>query len=537
MLGHRHFSKWLVIAAMAGAGMGPPATARAHANTEAQAAGWHDLTAMLPAHVGLGAPAISPDSGYVVFQADIDVDEVYELYSVPVSGSMPVKLNPPLVAGGDVREFSIAPDSSRVVYIADQAVDERNELYSVPIAGGAATLLNGALVTGGDVTDLRIDGDAGRVVYRADAQSNDVFDLYSVPIESGGNTKLNPALTTGGDVSSFDLDRTGDRVVYGADQDTNDLIELYSVPISGGMSLKLNPPLAESVLTFRIAPSAAYVMFTAVEAGASADELFGSDTTANTLRKRNYTLAPGENVLSFGISPTAEQMVYTVGTGTGGGSGTLWRASPYSGPSERLSDVPAAGFGVESYGFQFTPDGERVVYRYIGGAGQPNVLQSARIIGGPLNRATLWTASAGGLIGSEYQISPNSQWVVFNDYDAGFQARLRAVPTPGGFAENLGDAFLAAITPDSQRVIGFSPTTGFHSDVHSVQIFGGGPRNLSRVAANEHATYVVLSPNGQWVVYMVQQLTSGLAAGTQLRASDGTEAPVVYPLYLPGVGR
>jgi Tol biopolymer transport system component len=514
---------------VAGAGWGRPAA------TAAQAAGWHNLTAMVPAQVTFGAPIISPDSGYVVFEADMDMDDVYELYSVPISGSGPVKLNPPLVAGGDVREFAIAPDSSRVVYIADQVVDERQELYSVPIAGGVATPLNGALVTGGDVTDLRIDGDTGRVVYRADAQTNDVFELYSVPIASGGNTKLNPALTTGGDVATFELDSTGDRVVYRADKDTNDLIELYSVPISGGVSIKLNIPLAASVETFRIAPGAAYAMFTAVEAGASALELFGSDTAASTPRKRSYTLAPGENVLSFGISPTAEQMVYTVGTGTGGGSGTLWRASPYSGPSERLSDVPAAGFGVASSGFQFAPDGERVVYLYAGGAGQPNVLQSARIIGGPLNRATLWTASAGGLIGSEYEISPDSQWVVFNDYDAGFQATLRAVPTPGGFAENLGNASLAAITPDSQRVISFSPTSGFHSDVHSVQIFGGGQRNLSRVAENEHAFYALNSPDGEWVVFFVQQLASGLPTGAQLRASDGTEAPIIFRTHLPGV--
>jgi Tol biopolymer transport system component len=524
---HWRLAKLIMVAAMVGATWGRPAPARA------ETAGWHNLTEMLPAYVELGFPVISPDSRYVVFIADVDVDNAFELYSVPISGSVPVRLNPPLVAGGAVHEFLIAPDSSRVVYIADQVVDERNELYSVPIAGGPATPLNGALVTGGDVTNIRIDGDTGRVVYQADAQSNDVFELYSVPITSGGNTKLNGALVTGGDVGPFEIDGAGDRVVYSADQDTNDRRELYSVPISGGMPLKLNPPLAASVAAFRIAPGAAYVMFTTVEVGASAYELFGSDTTASTPRKRSHALGPGENVIGFGISPTAMQAVYTVRAGNAGGAGTLWRASPYTGPAQRLSDVAAPGFGVEGSGFQFTPNGERVVYRYQQAAGQPSLLQSARISGGPLDRATLAMAVTGGLIGSEYRISPDSQWVVFEDYDSSFQGTLRAVPTPGGFAENLGNATVVAVTPDSQRVICYGPASGFHGDVHSVQIFGGGQRNLSRVAANEHAYFATISPDGAWVVYLVQQLSPSAATGSQLRASDGTEAPVVYSTYVP----
>ncbi len=47
------------------------------------------------------------------------------------------KLNMPLPAGGSVVEFRITPDGSRVVYRADQDVDNVFELYSVPVQGGS----------------------------------------------------------------------------------------------------------------------------------------------------------------------------------------------------------------------------------------------------------------------------------------------------------------------------------------------------------------------------------------------------------------
>jgi hypothetical protein len=100
----------------------------------------------------------------------------------------------------------------------------------VPIAGGPAIKLNGPLVSGGNVGLFRIDADTGRVVYTADQQSNDVIELYSVPIGGGAFVKLNPTLVSGGDLSpfGFEIDLVSDRVVYKADQGTNDLYELYS---------------------------------------------------------------------------------------------------------------------------------------------------------------------------------------------------------------------------------------------------------------------------------------------------------------------
>src|SRR5262249_13659527 len=85
---------------------------------------------------------ISPDSRRVVYVADRGTDGVEELYRVPLAGGPVPKLNGPLVAGGDVSAglggplqfFRISPNSRRVVYMADQDTDQVFELYTLTSA-------------------------------------------------------------------------------------------------------------------------------------------------------------------------------------------------------------------------------------------------------------------------------------------------------------------------------------------------------------------------------------------------------------------
>lgn len=81
----------------------------------------------------------SPDGSRVIYVSDQSIEGVNELFSVPITGGTPIRLNSDLVLGGDVRFFPIAPEvganSDFVVYIADQNVDEQFELFSSPILG------------------------------------------------------------------------------------------------------------------------------------------------------------------------------------------------------------------------------------------------------------------------------------------------------------------------------------------------------------------------------------------------------------------
>jgi hypothetical protein len=80
---------------------------------------------------------ISPDSSRVIYQANQDNVEVFELFRVPINGGTTIKLNGPMVSGGNVSAFEpgftsffISPDSNRVVYLADQETNNVFELFA-----------------------------------------------------------------------------------------------------------------------------------------------------------------------------------------------------------------------------------------------------------------------------------------------------------------------------------------------------------------------------------------------------------------------
>ena len=91
----------------------------------------------------------------------------------------PDVLNGPLPAGGSIIDFEVSPDGARVVYVADQNAGGVFELFSVPIGGGTPTRLNGPLVAGGDVQfGFVVSPDSSRVVYQADEDVDDDFELF-----------------------------------------------------------------------------------------------------------------------------------------------------------------------------------------------------------------------------------------------------------------------------------------------------------------------------------------------------------------------
>jgi Tol biopolymer transport system component len=123
------------------------------------------------------------------------------LWSTTASAALEnIKLNAPLTLDGNVSFFAISPDSSRVVYIADQDTDEVFELYSVPLGGGTVTKLNAPFTTDGEVFAFLISPDSSRVIYLADQDSDTVNELYSVPLGGGTVTNIKDQLKTNGDI-------------------------------------------------------------------------------------------------------------------------------------------------------------------------------------------------------------------------------------------------------------------------------------------------------------------------------------------------
>ena len=124
---------------------------------------------------------ISPDSTTVVYNGAQESRAILELYSVPITGGTIIQLNAP--DDGGVSGFTrinhiISPDSSTVVYLATQEVNEVYELFQVPLTGGIPIKLNPPLAGDRDVTDFAIVAENSWVVYSADQDTNGVEELY-----------------------------------------------------------------------------------------------------------------------------------------------------------------------------------------------------------------------------------------------------------------------------------------------------------------------------------------------------------------------
>lgn len=219
----------------------------------------------------------SPDGQYLVVRADKLVDERFELWSVPIAGpaGAMVRLNPALVAGGDVESsFDISPDSTRVAYIADQTANETFRAWSVPIAGPstlAVPLVSGIVAAGSDVTGLEFTPDSASIVFRADLSQNDRYDLYSVPADgSAGQDRItNDASIPGPQYSvgsTWRLHPDGERVVYVFDEDApNDSRGLGEQRLSPRyvQDARLNgdPVAGGKVSTFAVFPDSAGTIY------------------------------------------------------------------------------------------------------------------------------------------------------------------------------------------------------------------------------------------------------------------------------------
>ena len=193
----------------------------------------------------LANPTVTPDERHVVFTSDAGALDVYELWSADIDAGTSVLLSGPMVAGGDVGDayhddFWISPDSTRVVYLADQEVDGVFELFSAPIDGHApAVRLHAALSASDDVlTTVRFTPDGRFVVFAVRTPSG--VALVSALADGRGTARvLNWPFPPGGGVRedpsgifhSVALDSSGRQAFFLGEQDVDGVVELYSVPI------------------------------------------------------------------------------------------------------------------------------------------------------------------------------------------------------------------------------------------------------------------------------------------------------------------
>jgi Tol biopolymer transport system component len=467
--------------------------------------------------------AISPDGARVVYR-NIGSNTT-ELFSVPITGGVPVRLNGALVAGGAVGNnnfmspgFSMSPDGTRVAYLADQDTNDVVELYSVPIDGSAEPVkLNGALVFGGDVNESVFSADGTRVVFSADANHDGRVDLFSALADgSQPATELSEVTIALGDVISFRL--SPDRVVYEADQTVDARTELFSVLLDGSA-----PPVRlhtlnvdRDVYDFRITPDGSHVVFSADFVTAGSFELFLAPIDGSKAQvKLGATV--GSSGPRFEISPDSTRVVYRTDSGV------------FSVPLDLSASAVQLG-GPRGYRLAFGSGGARVVFDADADLDLDFELYSAPL---DASTATVELSPAGGGL---TQFLSAGDLVAFL-MDSGEDGELFRAPIDGSQAAVSVDApsQRSSYTPFQLTTDGaglvFTSDSPNGQSVQAFSIPGDGSTSPSLLndqlsgGATGDVVLVQTTADGRWAIYRADQETDEHFDLFAAR-SDGSGAPV-----------
>ena len=131
----------------------------------------------------LSMPAIDSTDQWVIATGDLDLDNIIEIYRIKADGTVQEKINPDVVPSNGGLSFELTPDRQTVVMYGVQAVSNVTEVFAAPADGSAATLrINGPLIGGGQVSDYLITPDSAAILYLADQNTDDVFELFFAPL-------------------------------------------------------------------------------------------------------------------------------------------------------------------------------------------------------------------------------------------------------------------------------------------------------------------------------------------------------------------
>ena len=257
---------------------------------------------------------ITPDGTHIIYKETTTSGN--ELFSIPIGGGTPQKLNSPLTSGGDVHDYAITPDSNYVVYTADETVDEMVLLFQAPADGSSSRihLLPPLSPTPGrGVESFKITPNSKGVVYNADLLVDGRFDIFSVPIEGGTNRQLNFGMINDGDVFTYEITPNSLGVIMIMDYYADLVNELFAVLIDGSWGVKLNDTLVEGgdVYRFVISPDSQGVVYLADQEEVAVTNLYAVPSTGGTPVQVNPALIVNGDVMpDYDITPDSKGVVY-----------------------------------------------------------------------------------------------------------------------------------------------------------------------------------------------------------------------------------
>jgi Tol biopolymer transport system component len=416
------------------------------------------LNAELPDGGDVTWSANTADGVRTVYLADQNGDETFELFGAELDTSAPpTQFNEPLPGGpvaGDVLSFLSPPDAKRVVYRADQEIDEFFDLYSVRLGGAPVRLTS--LPTNVDVQSGFVLTPAGdRAVFQA---ATGVLTLYATPTSGAAPAVV---LDTSAEFSGpFLFAPSGAHVWYR--KRTGNGFGLFRAPLDGAGSpiMLADPAGASSVVEAQLTPDGLDALYRADTDLAGRFQLYRvpSDGSASGVALSGVPVAGGD-VDAFQISADGSRVVYRADELVDQVVELFGVPRDGSTPPVKLNGTLVAGGDVAE--FALTPDSTRVVYRADQDVDGHFELYAAPLDGSApavrLNAALV----TGGAVSTGFTLGADGRVLYLADQDADQVVELYVVPSDGSAAPvklngalvSAGDVESAAFSPDRTRVV------------------------------------------------------------------------------------
>ncbi len=206
-----------------------------------------------------------------------------------------------------------------------------------------------------------------KVVYVADQAVFEKYELWVAdPASSAPPVRLNGTLSANGDVDAYKFTPSAGTVVYTADETTLNRSELYIVNVNNpGLSTRLNTPLTlnRDVVDFAVSPDGSKVAYRADQDSDNVYELYLVNVASPGVSvKLNPSLVSGGWIRSgFEFSPDGTKVLYRADQEVVDRLElyTVDVASP--GSSHKVNSALVSGGNVYS-AFSFSPDNKTIAY-------------------------------------------------------------------------------------------------------------------------------------------------------------------------------
>lgn len=448
---------------------------------------------------------LTGDGKFVIFMADRNIDDVFEIFSYELATRQVVQVNSPHLQStlSTIIDFKVSPDGKWLVYISDHELDEYFEIYSVPITGQATDSRKLNEVLGeGDVKDFIITPDSQEVIFSTTNNKGDTKKLFFQKIDDS----TTPVSMVGDliNVLIYDYDVSDDSrwVVFKAQLNADAPPDLYRFDLNAASSMV---DLATNIDSFKIAPNAyqnqrvVYAigeqLFSVMLDGSATTSLWSTPSDLKT-----YTTTPNGVYTVFSAILTAD-------------STRILRAIPTAGGGYyEIANLPD-GTTIGTYGF--TPDSERIVYLADHDGDEHRDLFSDRPTTGDLVMVNGALVSGGDVF--SFAISPDGQRIIYRaDQEVDFKYELFSTTHAGDWVKlspavipSNSDVDLFAITPDSKSVVYRSDhNTPTLDELFSVPIAGGLSTQVSgALVAGGDVKSFKISADSKKVVYLADQET------------------------------